>query len=97
MGRIERLPQAVEDILAIWDHIALENFNRDAADRMLVRLNEVLQLLSQQPEMGTTQDRLNPGLRSFSVGEYVLFYRPLPDGVRLIRVLHGARQFKDLL
>jgi toxin ParE1/3/4 len=97
MGRIERLPQAVDDVLTIWDHIAVDNFNRDAADRWLVRLDEVLQLLSQQPEMGSKQDAFSPGLRSFSVGEYVLFYRPLIDGVRLIRVLHGARQFKDLL
>ncbi|WP_008538835.1 type II toxin-antitoxin system RelE/ParE family toxin [Bradyrhizobium sp. CCGE-LA001] len=29
------------------------------------------------------------GLRSFPVGNYVIFYIPLPDGVEIVRVMHG--------
>ena len=34
--------------------------------------------------------------RSF-VGKYVIYYRPIDDGIQVIRILHGARQPKDLL
>ena len=36
------------------------------------------------------------GLRSFPVGNYLVFYRPLAegDGIAVIRVLHGARDLR---
>ncbi|MGY4499466.1 plasmid stabilization system protein ParE [Bradyrhizobium sp. GM24.11] len=30
-------------------------------------------------------------LRSFPVGNYVIFYVPLSDGVEIIRVMHGRQ------
>jgi toxin ParE1/3/4 len=96
MGRIERLPQAVEDLIEIWEHIAVDNSRRVAADRLLQRFDETLRVLSDQRELGLRQDQFSPGLRAFVVGRYVLFYRPLDDGIRLIRVLHSARRFEGL-
>ncbi len=32
-----------------------------------------------------------PDCRHFSVGQYVIYYRPVADGIELIRILHGAR------
>jgi toxin ParE1/3/4 len=31
-----------------------------------------------------------PGVRSFPVGNYLIFYRETGQGVEIIRVLHGA-------
>jgi toxin ParE1/3/4 len=33
----------------------------------------------------------------FPVGNYVILYRPIEAGVEIVRVLHGARQWQDLL
>jgi len=41
--------------------------------------------------MGRARDELEVGLRSFPVGRYAIFYLPIPDGVEIVRVLHGAR------
>jgi len=30
------------------------------------------------------------------VGNYVIFYRPIEDGIVVIRVLHGARDLPEL-
>jgi hypothetical protein len=38
-----------------------------------------------------------PDLRRFTVGQYVLYYQPIQNGVRLVRVLYGARTMDDLL
>jgi toxin ParE1/3/4 len=44
--------------------------------------------------MGTARDNLAPGLRSFPVGNYLVFYRITPEGIEVARVLHGARDLR---
>jgi toxin ParE1/3/4 len=46
--------------------------------------------------MGANRDRLGSGLRSFPVGNYLVFYRTVPDGIELVRLLHGARDLSRL-
>ena len=41
--------------------------------------------------MGRSRQDLRPDLFSFPVGRHVLFYRPQPGEIVLVRVLHGAR------
>lgn len=41
--------------------------------------------------MGRKVEELAPNLRSFPIGSYLIFYRPIEDGIQLIRILHGAR------
>ncbi len=35
--------------------------------------------------------------RSFSVGAYVIYFQPMKDGIRVARILHGARDHGALL
>ncbi len=42
-------------------------------------------------------DRYRPGLRAFSVGHYVVFFHLQDDALVIYRVLHGARNFDELL
>jgi len=35
-------------------------------------------------------------LRIKSFPKHLIFYRPLPDGAEVIRVIHGARNIEDL-
>ena len=46
--------------------------------------------------MGEPHDDLARDLRQFTVGSYVTFYQPLADGIRVIHVVHGARDFESL-
>jgi toxin ParE1/3/4 len=46
--------------------------------------------------MGESVPQYRPGLRRFTVGKYVLYYEPIQGGVRLVPVLHGARNIDDL-
>ena len=47
--------------------------------------------------MGRVRSELAPELRSFPVGRYVVFYLPCPDGIDIVRVLHGARDIETVL
>jgi toxin ParE1/3/4 len=74
-GEILRRPQVQLDLIDIWNYIADDN--EAAADRMLDRIEGVLQMLSEQPKAGRERLELAPELRSFPVGNYLLFYLPL--------------------
>jgi toxin ParE1/3/4 len=39
--------------------------------------------------MGISRDELHPGLRSLPVGKYLIFYTLIPDGIEVVRLLHG--------
>ena len=92
MGLIRRTPASREDYRAIWDYIA--GHNADAADGVLRDLDAALQVVSDFPRAGRRREELRPRLRSFPVGSYVIFYRPVRGGIELIRVLHGARDVR---
>ena len=62
-----------------------------AADRLVIHLDATLNIIATSPHMGRKVEELAPNLRSFPVGNYLIFYRPMADGIELIRILHGAR------
>lgn len=39
--------------------------------------------------MSRHRDELHPGLQSFPVGKYLIFYMPIRGGIEIVRVLHG--------
>jgi toxin ParE1/3/4 len=94
MPQVQRTTQANEDLVEIWGYIARDSFR--AADRLLETIEEKCQLLAEFPQMGRQRDELAPGLRSFGVGAYLIFYRIIEDGIEVIRVLHGARHLERI-
>ncbi len=95
MPRILRTPQSRADLVEIILYIRRDN--RRAARRWLLTIDEKLRCLADFPGIGRARPELGRGLRSFPVGNYILFYRPTNDGIELIRVLHGARKVRPLL
>ncbi len=94
MARIIRTSRAKLDVLEIWFYIAGDNMN--AADKLVDAFDETLAMLAQNPEAGRARPELARHLRSFSVGNYVILYRPIPEGIEIIRIVHGARDIDDL-
>lgn len=92
MARVEKRPLAEADLDDIWWYIAQDN--PDAADKMLDRLDERCTALAEFPLTGMSREDLFPSLRSVTVGSYVIFYLPLPDGIDVVRVLPGMRDFR---
>ena len=42
------------------------------------------------------REELAPGLRGFTAGSYLIFYRPLPDSIEVVRVAHGSRDLPSI-
>jgi toxin ParE1/3/4 len=94
MSRVIRTADSRSDLTAIWRYIAREN--EASADRWIDKIDRVLQLLASSPGIGEAVDHLRPGTRRFNVGSYQLFFEPLEDGIRLLRVYHASRRIEEL-
>ena len=94
MARLTISAHARTDLREIHAYIAKDN--PEAARRLLERLRAKTRTLLQMPGMGRSREDLRPGLFSFPVGRYVLFYCPQPGGIVLVRVLHGSRDVPTL-
>jgi toxin ParE1/3/4 len=86
--------QADVDLEDIWHRIAEENPR--AADRLLRRIAERIGMLAEFPLIGAPRPQLSPKARILSVGKYVVLYEPVPDGIEVRRVLHGARNLPEI-
>lgn len=94
MAKIVKRPRAELDLLDIWGYIADDSLDR--ADEFLDRLEGKLQALARNPGLGRRRDELLPGLQSFPLGNYVVFYQVIENGIDVIRVLHGAQDVEDV-
>ena len=86
---------ASRDIEKIIDYVA-DNSSFDAAERFLKKVNDKCRTLANFPNMGRRRDELAPLLRSFPVDEYLIFYRPIPGGIEILRVVCGYRDLQAL-
>jgi toxin ParE1/3/4 len=87
--RFSRTAAAERDLSEIWDYIAEDN--EAAADRTLREIDARCALLAEHPKMGRDRSEIVPGVRSFPVGSYLIFYHQIAQAIEIIRVLHGAR------
>ena len=92
--RLLKRPEAENDLEEIWWFIAQDNPHN--ADRFLDRIQECCLALADFPKMGVSREELITDLRSQPVGNYLIFYFPLEDGIDIVRVLHGSRDIERL-
>lgn len=86
--------RAKRQLAFIWSYIAEDS--EQHADRLLARLRMQFQMLGENPRAGRRRDDIRPDLRSFPMGEYLIFYRITSQGVRITDVVHGRRDLRKL-
>ncbi len=82
MLRILKSPEAEHDLDEIWWYIAQDN--PDNADKLLDEIGETSRKLARFTNMGRNRDELHPGLQSFPVGKYLIFYMPIRGGIEIV-------------
>ena len=86
---------ARSDLLEAWLFLADENL--PAADKLLDRIDREMQTLLLQPLMGRSRPELAIGMRSWPTSTaYVLFYVVSETSLTVVRVLHHARDIRQL-
>ena len=88
-------PLAESDIDAIWLYFA--RFDIENADRYLEVLTDTFQLLGDHPLIGRERSEISDGLRYLPKDNYCIFYHPNAAGVRIMRILHAARDLDAIV
>ena len=86
-------PDAAADVRQILDYVGVEQGRPEAARRLVDRIRAACEKYADFPLMGQERSDLAEGIRIFTVRPYVVLYFPLDDGIRVARVLHGARDY----
>jgi len=89
MRRAHFTSRAEQDLTEICDYLA--DFSLQSAVNLERRIEEAVQRLVMWPGMGPEREELAPRLRSFPVGDYLILYQPVDDGIQIIRIVHGSR------
>ena len=92
--RATRTRKADADLAQIVAYIGADSPR--AAERFSAKLDGKGDLLAEFPGIGRP-DPKRPGRRVFSVGDYLIIYRETPDGIEVLRYVHGRRDLRRLL
>ncbi|MCD7111819.1 type II toxin-antitoxin system RelE/ParE family toxin [Rhizobium sp. DKSPLA3] len=88
-------PQAKADLKALHDYIA-EHAGLDIAASYLGRIELACRQLTTFPERGTVRTELGEGIRIIGFERRTsIAFRVEGDTVRILRLLHGGRDFPD--
>jgi toxin ParE1/3/4 len=52
------------------------------------------QWLADNPKLGQSRPKLAPELRSYREGSHIVFYKPTPERIDIIAVLHQSMDFQ---
>ena len=99
MSGYQFTPQAVADLFDIWSFIAPDN--PTAADRVEDAIFSACSFLADSPLAGQVRQELSPLPVRFWVVQpypnYLIVYDPQKKPLRIIRILHSARDLPRLL
>lgn len=101
MSVVHQRHTARRDLVEIVAYLAERS--EGSARRFRAEAQATFTRLAGMPGMGTRYEPDEPAyaeLRYFPVSKfplYLVFYRPLPDGIEVVRVLHGSRDIAGVL
>jgi toxin ParE1/3/4 len=90
-------PEAEAELDDIWWYIVQGSGSVDVAKRVVAPITERFHLLAAFPHLGRARDDLHPGLRGFTVGDYLIIYKLEREDVLILHVVHGRRDIEALL
>lgn len=102
MAKVYQRAAARRDLIEHFVYLA-ENAGLDTAALFLANAETSFSDLAGRPMMGSPLILRHPdlaGMRKWRVkafDNHLIFYQPRPDGVSIVRVLHAARDWWDLL
>ena len=91
-GRYLLSPRAQADLESIWDYTA-DRWCVHQAELHTRQLWQHIAAVAAQPALGRACPEVRTGYFRFASGAHVLFYRPIEDGIAVIRILHQRMDF----
>lgn len=97
MARYSLTPAAREDLLEIAQYIR-DHGSAAASERVGINLRREIQKLADSPTLGHLRlDLTDEPVRFWRVYSYLIVYDPNTTPLRIIRILHAARDIEAIL
>jgi toxin ParE1/3/4 len=91
MKRVVVSGPARRDLAGYWQYVARESGSLAVADRSQESIERCFAALGRSPEIGRPRDEIQVGLRSFPIGNHIIYYRLRGPRLHISRVIHGNR------
>jgi toxin ParE1/3/4 len=99
--RIRRTRQVREDLIDIYRY--LHRRTPRGADRVFNAIEQTIRALPDTPGIGTQWNATDPRLEGMRVvpakryRNYLIFFRVVPDGIEVFRVVQGAQEMDRIV
>lgn len=89
-------PEAQSDLEEIVYYIAIEGDRPLTGERIAREIRDTCDQYAEQPLLGEARPGLGEECRILVVKRWVIIYRPFLDGIAVLRVVDGSRDFDKL-
>ena len=96
MPQAIRTPSAEQDLRDIAYYIAVKDGRPLTADRVVDGIIAKCEEYAGKPNLGTAAPDLGKGFRLFRFKRWVIIYRAIDDGIEILRIVDGARDYPSL-
>lgn len=93
MPRYLLLPLAQRDVDGIWNYSA-ERWGRDRANSYLESIKKALAMLAANPRRGRVFEPGLPNYFKYAIGNHMIFFRVIEEGIAVVRILHQNMDFE---
>ncbi|QLE56672.1 type II toxin-antitoxin system RelE/ParE family toxin [Nostoc sp. TCL26-01] len=87
-------PEASQDLEEIIDYFS--NINIEAGEDFLKEFDKKCKYLVDFPHMGRSYKHIKDYLRGIPLDRYIIFYRLINNGIEIMHIVSGYRDFKSL-
>jgi plasmid stabilization system protein ParE len=100
MAKLQLSPQSRQDVDGIYDYIGRRDRRPATADKVVTELMRTCQsyadIFAAGSVVGTARPDLGETYRVFTHKRWVVVFRPIGDGIEILRVVDGSRDFARL-
>ncbi len=88
MHKYRLTPSPKSDIVDIWKY-TVETWGEKQAEKYLQDVEDTINHLAENPELGKQRPEIVPGYYSFPVRKHIIFYLIADSHLDIIGILHG--------
>lgn len=100
MSRLDWTPVARKDVDDIYDYIGRRDRRPATADQVVSKIvaacESIADTFAAHSAIGTARPELGESYRIMTYQRWVIVFRPVPNGIEILRVLDGSRDFPKL-
>jgi toxin ParE1/3/4 len=95
MAQVSLSPRAIRDLKEISNYITRQSTSVQARN-VLSKIASTMKTNAMHPLIGRSRNEISEGLRSFSILSYIVLYRPMEDGIRVVGIVHSSRDLSSI-